>query len=185
MRKFSPVETRILRSLKEYSEAIDVESIMSATLLPRFAVEHALDSLEQEGMISRNRESLPITQMSGHCNEATCSRWLDDFLEEWPPVPGQNANGRHSGHALVILAALLTDSEDPDRIAGLLSLPFHYVMLTFVLAAAHKMWGSHQVLALHPAIEEGAGQSAQQRHNDGRRRAEQACAYCPRPCGAR
>jgi hypothetical protein len=37
--------------LKEYNKSIDVETIMSETLLPRFAVENVLNDLAQVGLL--------------------------------------------------------------------------------------------------------------------------------------
>jgi hypothetical protein len=158
MTTLNSLQSRILNFLKECNEPIEVETIMSDTLLPRFAVENVLNDLAQVGLLPRIHESrhsltdVPIVGTQPIMPDA--QEWIADFLEECPPVAGQHVMGRHSGQATVLLAVLLLDSEDPELISELTNFPVHFVMLMLVLVAAHQMWDSHEVLALSSAVAE-------------------------------
>jgi hypothetical protein len=114
MRKLNTLKSRILSTLKKHDESIDVESIMSSTLLPRFAVEHVLDCLKQEGMTPRIYDSHPdpsVVQLvvTKPVFRTPCNGSMI-FLRNVHLFPGRMPMVGTWGVASLSWAVLLTDS---------------------------------------------------------------------------
>jgi hypothetical protein len=88
--------------------------------------------------------------------------WLSCFHEKYPPsVPGDTQANTFVSCGVVLLAAVLTGSRDPELLEDLLRLPVRFIGLVLRLADAHKFWWSEPIFDLEAALRKNADDFAE------------------------
>jgi hypothetical protein len=159
MRELTTLERFTLYALQRSNRPMTSEALMSITMEWREPLEAAPDTLIKANLVRSSAEG-----STAHYSAVPLSRepilpavsdWLHRFYDKFHPwllVPGDPEENNSASCALVLLAAVLTGSRDPDFLAHILGLPERFVALLLWIAKNSEFWWSEQVFDLEAAL---------------------------------
>jgi hypothetical protein len=159
MHELTTLERFTLFALSRSNRPMTCETLMSMTMEWREPLEAALDTLTKANLVRSSTEGsrahYSAVPLSKEPLLPAVSDWLHRFydkLHPWLLVPGDPEENNSASCALVLLAAVLTGSRDPDFLAHILGLPERFVTLLLWIAKNSEFWWCEQVFDLEAAL---------------------------------
>jgi hypothetical protein len=167
MRELTILERFTLFALQRSNRPMTCETLMSMTMEWREPLEAALDTLTKANLVRSSTEGsrahYSAVPLSTEPILPGVSEWLHRFSDKFHPwllVPGDPEEYNSASCALVLLAAVLTGSRDPDFLAHILGLPERFVAFVLWIARNSEFWWCEQVFDLEAALYKNANDFA-------------------------